>query len=260
MGYNILEELALIADTPEIAPSAPAEQPEQIGPTFIDHLSELRNRIIACAVIFLVASAGTFCYSAPIIHLLQKLAPASTIFVQLSPGEVFMSSFKLSMITAVGAALPFFLYHIFAFIGPALETKEKRFIYPLLLLSVLLFAGGILFGYEVILPTMLGFFLEFGAEVARNQLGIATFVDFCTGFLVATGIVFELPLCLLFVSFTGLITSKSLLSQWRVALIASFILGAIITPTPDVFSQCLLSIPIFCLYGVSIILIRLFGR
>lgn len=227
---------------------------------FVKHLEELRKRLIYCIAALIATTGLTFVYANPIILALKKLTPASTTFVQLSPGEVFLSSFKLSMFAGVGLALPIILYHIIRFVSPGLNPKERRYIIPLLTLGLFLFCGGVLFGYAVILPLMLTFLLDYGQTVAQNQLSIASFLNFCTGFLFASGLIFQLPLFLLFASLINLVTSAKLIRQWKWAIIASFALGAVITPSADPFSQTVMAGSLFGLYGFSIGLIKLFGR
>jgi sec-independent protein translocase protein TatC len=244
-------------------PTSAAPPPEYQGVNlmpFVAHLEELRRRIVSCVAAFIGVTGFTFFYGDRMIEILQKLAPTSTLFVQLAPGEVFMASIKLSTFTGLGLTLPIILYHVFRFISPGLEKRERSLVIPLLTLSLLLFTAGVVFGYKVILPLMLDFLLDYGQSVAHNQLSIASFLDFCVGFLFASGLVFELPLFLLFTAFMGLVNSQKLVQQWKWALIASFLLAAVITPSPDPFSQGIMALSLFALYGFSIGLIKGFGR
>lgn len=227
---------------------------------FTAHLAELRRRLIVCLATLALTTALAFLYANPFMAALQTLAPPGTLFVQLSPGEVFLASFKLSLFSGLGLALPVLLYHVFRFITPGLEAHERKYITPVLLLGVVLFAGGLAFGYWVILPLMLDFLLGYGQTVAQNQLSIAAFLNFCTGFLFASGLVFQLPLLLLLMSFLGLVSSKKLLQQWKWSLVLSFFLGAVITPSADPFSQVVMAGSLFGLYGLSILLIKAFRK
>lgn len=228
--------------------------------TFVQHLEELRRRVILSVITVLATTTLTFLNANGILRALQVLAPKGTLFVQLTPGEVFMSSFKLSLMAGIGLALPVIIYQIIRFVSPGLESKERRFVIPLLTLGLLLFVAGVAFGYAVILPLMLTFLLDYGQAVAQNQLSIAAFIDFCTGFLVGSGLVFQMPLFLLFAALLGFVSSKQLRRQWKWALIGSFLLGAIITPSADPFSQVVMATSLFGLYGFSIGLITVFKR
>ncbi len=228
--------------------------------TFVDHLAELRQRLIVCLVAVMLSATLAFFYANPVVAALQKLVPKGTLFVQLSPGEVFLANCKLAIFVGIGVALPLLLFQLFRFLSPGLEAHEKRFIFPLFILGFFLFVAGVAVGYWGILPFMLEFLLGYGQEVAHNQLSIASYMNFCLGFLAASGLVFQLPIVLLFMAWMGLITSKKLALQWRWAIVASFILGAIVTPSADPFSQTVMSISLAGLYGFSILLIKAFGR
>lgn len=228
--------------------------------SFSQHLDELRQRVVACVVVYALSTGGAFWQASAIIQALKRLAPKTTIFVQLTPGEVFLSSFKLSMLAGLGLALPVFLYHTLRFVLPGMKPKEKRLVLPLILLGTGLFAAGIAFGFWVVLPLMLTFLLDYGAEVAQNQLSIASFLDFCTGFLFGSGIMFQLPLFLLGTALLGFVTSAQLLKGWKIALVGAFLLGAIVTPSADPFSQSVMAGSLFGLYGVSWVLVKAFGR
>src|SRR5262249_48738225 len=144
---------------------------------FISHLAELRSRLLWCFTALSIASTAAFFYMPPFIRLLQQVAPKSVEFVQLAPGEVFLASFKLSVIVGFGLALPVLLYHLLRFASPALESREKRMIFPLLATGIVLFAAGVVFAYYGVLPFMLDFLLGYGQEVAKNQLSIASYLD-----------------------------------------------------------------------------------
>lgn len=242
-----------------VLPQTPGPTPSVSAMPFVQHLAELRQRLIISVIAVLGATITTFLYAKPIIQALQRLVP-NTVFVQLSPGEVFLASFKLSLFSGIGLALPVILYQVLRFVSPALKPEEKRYGFPLLILGLTLFASGVAFGYGVILPLMLGFLLDYGQGLAQNQLSIAFFLDFCTGFLFASGVIFQLPLLLLFSALVGLVSSLQLVTQWKWALIISFVVGAIITPSADPFSQMVMAGSLFGLYGFSILLIKLFKR
>jgi sec-independent protein translocase protein TatC len=224
------------------------------------HLAELRHRLLISLGVTLVFSAAAFGLAPTLITYLTWLAPKATVFVQLSPGEVLFSSIKISIFCGVGLALPVILYHVVRFTTPGLTQREKDWVMPLLILAPLLFGLGALFAYRVLLPLTLTLLLDYGQTVAQNHLSIAAFVNFCSGFLLMCGLAFELPLFLLVMAWMGMLSSGQLLAQWKVALSGCFLLGAIATPGPDVFSQVVMTLALAGLYGVSIVLIRLFGK
>ncbi len=226
----------------------------------VEHLAELRRRIVICLMSVGISVTAAFFYAEPMVRCLERLAPTSTHFVQLAPGEVLMASFKLAMFAGIGLALPIILFQLFLFVSPGLKPHEKKYVFPLLILGLGLFVAGILFGYWIFLPLMLEFLLGFGQSIAQLQMSIGAYLNFCLGFLFATALVFQLPLFLLFASFLRLVSSKILLKQWRWALVLCFALGAIITPSVDIFSQSVMAVALAGLYGFSIGLIRIFGR
>lgn len=228
--------------------------------TFMEHLQELRKRIIVCCIALTMTTTVAFLYANPLILILQAVVPKHTVFVQLAPGEVFLSSFKLSLFAGIGLALPIILYQVFRFVSPGLSPREQRYVLPILGLGLVLFCSGVLFGYAVILPLMLDFLLGYGQTVAQNQLSIASFLNFCTGFLFASGLVFQLPLFLLLMSFVGLTNSKKLAQQWKWSIVVCFVLGAVVTPSADPFSQTVMALSLFGLYGLSIALMKVFKR
>ncbi len=227
---------------------------------FTAHLAELRRRLLVCLATVMLSTGLSFYFAKPLIQALQKLTPEGTLFVQLTPGEVFLSTFKFSVMAGIGLSLPVILYQVIRFISPGLEGKERRLVIPLVALGFALFMAGIAFGYGVILPAMLHFLLDYGSEFAQNQLSFASFLDFCGGFIFASGLTFQVPLFLLFASLIGFTSSSALLAQWKWAVVACFLLGAIVTPSPDPFSQLLMAGCLFGLYGVSVGLIKIFGK
>lgn len=228
--------------------------------TWQSHLKELRNRLIICIGALVVGFCGAFYYADILINLLKHLAPQSTVFVQLSPGEVFFAAVRLSLFAAVGVSLPVILYHTVRFVSPGLKPKENKLLIPFLMGSLGFFVLGLWVGYVVILPLMITFLLDFGAQVAVNQLSIASFLTFCMGFLFASGLTFQLPLVLLVLNWIGLLQVSLLLNWWRQALVGAFLLSAVITPSADPVSQTALAVVLLGLYGISIVMIQVFGK
>lgn len=244
--------------------ASPASPPELTsGPgamSFRQHLAELRRRLIICFVVLTITTLGAFLLAPQAIFLLKALAPRGTLFVQLSPGEVFMASAKLSLFAGFGLSLPVILYHTFRFVSPGLHHRERFLLFPMLIFGLGLFVAGVAFCYWAILPLMLDFLLSYGQEIAQNQLSVAAFLDFCMGFLIAGGLVFQLPLVLLFCAFMGLTSSAKLIASWRWAAIIAFIAGAVITPSVDVASQIVMSASLIGLYAFSIVLLKVFRK
>jgi sec-independent protein translocase protein TatC len=255
---------------PEIPPSATLEpapvssqrtglhQPHEMS--LVEHLAELRRRLLISIFTLAVCVLGAFFLSVPAITFLKQLAPSEVHFVQLSPGEVFMASFRLSVFLGFVAALPIILYQALRFVLPGLTAREKRFLVWIVFGGALLFGLGMAFAYYAVIPPALVWLIDFGQEVAESQISIAHFIAFCTSLILLTGVMFELPMVLLLLSFTGLVTAENLMIQWRAATIIIFLVAAIVTPSQDPFSMALVGVAMFGLYWVSIFSIKLFGR
>ncbi len=225
------------------------------------HLSELRRRILVCLAAMAVAAVVGFFYALPAIALLEKIAPPGVQFVQLSPGEVFFTSLRMTLYLAMALALPVILYQTLCFVMPGLINRRER---AMALWSVaggtLLFAGGVVFAYYYVIPPALFFLMDYGQTVALNQISIELYVSFCAALLLVTGGLFELPMVLFLLSFTGLITSGRLIREWRMAVIIIFTVAAIVTPSQDPFTMSIVGAAMVLLYGLSILPIRLMGR
>lgn len=228
--------------------------------TVIEHLGELRRRLMACVITFLLATVVAFWQSPVIIMALERLVPAHTQFVQLAPGEAFGASFRLSMMVALALVIPVILYHTIRFVSPGLHKHERKAVFPLAILAMGLFAAGVAFAYFVALPMMLTFLLDFGAEIAINTISIAQYLNFSTGFLFATGLVFQLPMVMLALGWMGLINSTQLFQQWRWAIVVCLLVSAIITPSADPISQMALGGGLYGLYAFSIVLLKVCRR
>lgn len=224
------------------------------------HLEELRNRIVVCVAAILIGMLLAFYYALPVINLLKHMAPFSVHFVQLSPGEVLMTSTKLSLVLGIALASPILLYQLIRFVLPGLEPREKGLLAWITFGGLALFAIGVVFAYFAVMPSALLFLFDYGQEVATSQVGIAAYTDFCMGVLLMSGVLFELPLLMLFLSFSGLVTSKLLMDQWRMAVVVIMVAAAILTPSQDAFTMIIVGLTMALLYFASVIPIKLLGR
>ena len=233
---------------------------ENSASTWQSHLVELRTRLIWSVSVLLVFTLAAFMWADRLIAFLQLLAPPHTIFIQVAPGEAFFAAMRLAIFAGVGLSIPVMVYHVIRFIAPGLRPQERGYLVPFMMLTVAFFILGVMAGYWAVMPLMLSFLFDYGQALAQNQLSIASYLNFCTGFLFATGLVFELPMVLVFASILGLLNYDKLLARWRAAIVASFILGAVVTPSTDPFSQIIMSLLLVGLYGVSLILVKIFQR
>ncbi|HEY9686714.1 MAG TPA: twin-arginine translocase subunit TatC [Coleofasciculaceae cyanobacterium] len=247
---------------PSTLPEEPRPEADQAGlaMTMIEHIAELRQRILLCASVLAALLCLGFFYALPIIQVFKAMAPSSIVFVQLKPGEVLMASVRLSFYIGVALALPVILYNFLRFVLPGLLPRERAMALWGVVGGTLLFLSGVVFAYFFVVPSALTFLVDYGQSVAATQLSIENYIAFCSALLFVTGVMFELPMALFLLSFTGLITSAKLIREWRWATILIFIVSAIVTPSQDPFSMTLVGLAMVFLYGLSIIPIKLCGR
>jgi sec-independent protein translocase protein TatC len=241
--------------------------------TFWEHLEELRKRLIWSVVAFFVGCFAAWEIHEPLFRVLRQPFDRAWVEQQLtgppafhfnSPQGSFIAYFRISMIGGFAFAAPFVFYQIWAFIAPGLYAKEKRYVIPFVVLSTVLFIGGGYFGWRVAFPISFNYFLSLSGSGTDGGVIVPTimmneYIDFCTQMLLGFGLVFELPMLLLFLSIAGLINYLHLISFARYFVLVAFIVAAIFTP-PDVPDQLAMAVPMCVLYVVSIGLVYLFGK
>jgi sec-independent protein translocase protein TatC len=251
---------------------------EELRMPFWSHLAELRKRIIWSLVWIVIGFGACFNFSEDILKLLMRpmntrlttqtsfpyLGMVSTEVSQklhyTTLIEPFWTHLKIALITGLMVVFPLVMHQIWLFIAPGLLPRERRYAGVFVFFSTVFFGIGVLFCYFLLLPFAIPFLLTYKTESLVAILKIGDYTDFVMKFLLASGLVFELPLVIVLLSRMGIV-SPGLLSKYRkYAFLASFILGAILTPTPDVFNQTLISIPIYLLYEAGILLARIFGK
>ncbi len=177
--------------------------------------------------------------------------------VFLQPTEMFITTFKVSLLGGVTLGLPVIIYEVIAFIWPALiYEKEKRWVYLIVPFASVFFASGVLFCYFFLLPFALKYLLTFGGGIAVAMPSIGSIISFITNLMFWIGIVFETPLVVFFLAKLKIVSYQKLKSFWKYAVLVAFVVGALITPTPDPFNQLLVAVPIFLLYLLGVLLAR----
>jgi len=227
--------------------------------SLLAQLLELRDRllrsIVAVLVIFLAliywANDLYLFLSAP---LLQRLPEGSTMIATdiVTP---FFTPFKLTAVVALFAAMPYILHQAWAFVSPGLYRHEKRFAFPLLFSSILLFYSGVAFAYYVVFPLAWGFFTQAGPSGIKLLPDIANYMDIGLKLFFAFGLAFEIPVATVLMVWSGLTTVDSLKQKRPYVIVGVFVVGMLLTP-PDVFSQTLLAIPMWILFELGIIFSR----
>jgi sec-independent protein translocase protein TatC len=230
--------------------------------TLLSHLIELRSRLIKISI----AVIGVFVILVPFS---QKIfVVVSKPLVEVLPGQKMIATavasplltpFKLTFFVALFVAMPVVLYQVWAFVAPGLYKKEKRFAFPLLGSSILLFYAGIAFAYFVVFELVFGFFASITPQSVEMMTDIAAYLDFITKIFLAFGLAFEVPIATVLVVWTGLTTPEKLGKARPSVFLTAFIVGMFLTP-PDVISQTLLAVPVYLLYELGIIMSRLFVR
>ncbi len=227
--------------------------------TVLSHLTELRKRLIKSAIAVVVATAISFIFANQIFEIL--IWPAGDIdLIYIEMTEMIGTYMRVSLVAGIIVAMPYLVYQFFMFVSPALSRKEKRYVYLILPWVTLMFAGGVVFSYFILVPPAIKFLIGFGSEIATPQIKIGNYISVVTRLLLAIGLVFEMPVVTSFLARLGIITSKWLASRRRTAIIVAFILAAIITPTFDPINQSLVAAPLVILYEMSIWLAKLFQR
>jgi sec-independent protein translocase protein TatC len=236
--------------------SAPGEM------TVIEHLEELRKRIIVCIAAWAILSAAGW-YLAPWIVSYIKAYPqlSGVQLIMIRPAEAFMARFKLSMVTGIIFAVPIIIQQVLAFILPALYEGEKKWTLKLIPASILLFYAGAAFALFAVIPLTLQFFLvSMTAGIVTPQLSVEEYVNFLISMTILIGLVFQVPIVLLFLTMVGILSSEKLRSGRRYAVVAIFVIAAVATPSTDMLTLVVVAVPMMLLYEISIWFAKLAGK
>ncbi|MCX5717998.1 MAG: twin-arginine translocase subunit TatC [Nitrospirae bacterium] len=248
----------------------------------IEHLGELRKRITISLTALIAAFVFTFNYSEeifksimfplryslsfsmknPFISIIPQEKLSQTMkLVFLAPAEAFWMSMKVSFVAGLVLALPVIFHQLWKFISPGLLPKEKKYVFPFIISATTLFMAGAAFCFFIVLPFAMGFLVSYNVgDVLMPMLSVGQYVDFCLKFILAFGAVFELPIVIIFLTRMGIVTTKTLAKNRKYAILIAFIIAAVLTPTPDMFNQTLMAVPMIVLYEVGILVSRIFVR
>ncbi len=242
---------------PEIDPLD--ELPGEVEMSIFDHLEELRRRIFYALIAVAISVVGCFFTVKPIVQLLE--VPAQGVkFLQLAPGEYFFVSIKVAGYSGLLLSSPFVLYQIIQFVLPGLTRRERRLLGPVVLGSSVLFGAGIVFAYLLLIPAALKFFISYGADVVEQLWSIDKYFEFVLLMLFSIGLAFQIPIIQLLLGALGIVSSEKMFSGWRYVIVGSVVLGAILTPSTDPLTQCLLAGAVLGLYYSGIGLVKLIGK
>jgi sec-independent protein translocase protein TatC len=228
-----------------------------------EHLAELRNRIFWILLSWAIGAAVAWFFAEEIFRFLLEpavaaLGPEGGKLQAIAPTEIFFTYLKCALLAGFMLALPVVFWQIWAFVAPGLYANERRAIVPFVGVSTLLFAGGSIFGYSIVFPIIFQFFTSFDSEFVRSAWTMKEVFALTARLFLAFGVAFELPIFVFFLSLTGLLSARQLLSGTPYAVLAVFVAAALLTP-PDVISQLLLAGPMVALYLVGVGVAWIFG-
>lgn len=245
---------------------------------FWSHLEELRKRIIRALIWISIGFVVCFNYSEeilgillvplnytmtfqpsfPFLHFAANKTAQDLYFTTLT--EPIMSHLKIGFIGGIMVMMPFILHQIWAFIAPGLLERERKYVGQFVFFATGFFAMGVLFCYFLLLPFAIPFLVAYKTEHLKPIIKLADYIDFTLKFMLASGAVFELPLIMILLGRMGILNPDVLTRFRKYAFLIAFIIGGIVTPTPDVFNMTLMSLPIYFLYELGILGVRFFGR
>ncbi len=253
---------------------------EELKMPFTSHLVDLRKRIIISLVFVTIGFAAAFNYSedifrfltfplrynislsitSPFVQLIEKNVKNNPSLIFLAPAEAFWMHMKVSIITGIVISLPVIFFQIWHFISPGLLHKEKKYVIPFVFITTTFFIVGAAYCFFLVLPFAMGFLLTYKTESMIPMISVEKYVDFCLKFILAFGAIFELPIVIVFFTRMGFVSPKTLAKHRKYAILLAFVAAAILTPTPDVFNQTLMAVPIIVLYEIGILVSRIFVR
>lgn len=220
------------------------------------HLRELRKRSIICLAAVAIGTAVSFLFANQIFQILVLPAKSiNLIFIDVT--EMIGTYMQVCLISGIVLAMPVLIYQLIAFVAPALTPSEKKHVLIILPFIIFMFIAGAAFGYFILIPPAIQFLMNFGVDIATPQIRISNYVTLIGRLILATGLVFETPVVTTFLARMGIISSRGMGRQRKWAILGSFILGALITPTVDPVNQTLIALLLIGLYEMSIWLAKL---
>ncbi len=217
---------------------------------FLEHIAELRKRLMISALAVAVGFSASLFFAVPLLKVLLK--PAGDLdLVFLAPMEPFLVKVKVAFFAGMALALPVILYEILAFAAPGMKKKEKRLVFPMIISMVILFAGGVAFGYRFIMPVSTAWLLAQAGEVMKASVSASSYVTYAGWFLLGFGVSFETPLFILLLVRLGVVSPQKLRSSWRYVLLIILLISAVITPDWNPITMAVMAGPMLLFYILS---------
>jgi sec-independent protein translocase protein TatC len=226
--------------------------------TLVEHLDELRNRIIVTATVLVVACGLCFWQNQLLLEIANEPLPGDELPITFSPTEPFMTTLKISIYAGILISLPVLLYQAYAFLLPALKPTEKRAVRPFLVLVPLLFVAGVVFSYFVVVPAATEFLLNFNQDQFNIQIRASEYYSFLIVTLIALGLVFQVPMAIVALTRLGIVTPEQLAHNRRYAYLALAVV-AMLLPGTDPVTMLIELLPLLALFELSLILSRVVG-
>ena len=245
-------------DDPELVEDLDADEGAEL--TLGEHLVEIRHRLTIATLSIVLTTVVTLVFAEQILDYL--LQPGRDALPNFRPIYTELLGYigayiKISLMLGIAGAMPVIVYQVYAFIHPGLTRAERRWILPIVFVATFAFAAGGAFAFYLGWPPALDFLLNFGGNIAEPQVRINNYIDMLTRFVFWTGIIFEMPLFLMGLGAFGLVTARKLVGMWRWAIIGSFLLAALITPSIDPVTQTIVAVPAMGLYALGVLLVRI---
>jgi sec-independent protein translocase protein TatC len=240
--------------------------------TIWEHIGELRKRLMRAAAFVLIGTIACWTFKEKLLGWIAqpfvtawalrfpgKDAPPPEL-MGIAPHDILVNYMSLSLVGGIILSAPMIFYQLWAFISPGLYAREKKYVYPFVFFSTSLFLSGVAFAYYLAFPAMMSYLLSLNGDIQAGEIALhlttrptmELFLDFSTRMLLMFGAVFEMPLFIAFLALAGIVTPKQLVRFSRWAIIGSFVVAAIVTPTPDIFNQCIVAGALVVLYFFSV--------
>jgi sec-independent protein translocase protein TatC len=223
--------------------------------SILDHLRELRGRLLKAAVALIVCALVTSVFAGDIIEFL--IQPYGNKLQTLGPTENVITYFRVALLSGAALAMPVIVYQLLAFVVPGLTRAERRWVYLSVPFTTVLFSMGILFAWYIMVPAAVDFLANFRSDLFLNEWTAREYISFVVSIAFWIGVSFQTPLITFILAKVGLVTPGFLARNWRFAIVIVAVIAAIITPTVDPFNMALLMLPLLALYGLSILLAML---
>ena len=244
---------------PELANETPEKEKDSLPAMgFLEHLEELRRRIIYSIIAVAVGFFACWGYAEKIYEIMQRPIMValqhngmSEKLVYLNPTEPFNMYLKVAALAGLFVTSPFVLYQVWAFISPGLYRNEKRYVVPFMVSTVGLFIAGGYFGYKLVYPQALEFLIGYGKQF-QPMITIGEYTDLFLTIIIGMGVIFEMPILVFFLSLMGIVTAGWMWRNLRYSILVIFIIAAILTPTTDILNMCIFAAPMVGLYVFSI--------